>query len=290
MKLLFSLSRCVYLGAYFAAIGFGAQLPVNPLPYSYLGQNNSVVAPVSPRIIRIDTHDKNVGGGGQFIGRVSLSGSIDANQTINDADNVATKFWCVDSQLVFAIGNQGNANIISLSSLPHANTRYGTDGNPGFGEIDWTNDDINGSSPGGVLPDTSQDRFRMAAYLITKYTFFPGSTTSNSSQNINIQGAIWAIMHNNFPAPGTADLTDATYYQITTAERTWIEDALEHYESIDTTKWAVVSWLVEGNGTLVGDSGDRQTFLVQVVPEPGFYGMLCVGLGSLLWVFRRRDA
>lgn len=195
-----------------------------------------------------------------------------------------TTMWCVDSQMYFSSGNTGLANITRLSSLPTAEARYGTINQPAsVGDPGWTN------GFGGVL-DLAQTRFQMAAWLLEQYGSFPaGPTPGNSSVNLAIQRAIWAITHNTTPGADTTGVsslgvddtssTDAAY---------WIKLAKSSYSSASLSNWAVVSWVVDSSGNLLSD--DKQTFLVQVTPEPGFYVLLGAGLALLLIARRRKSA
>lgn len=203
------------------------------------------------------------------------------------SDSYSTTMWCVDSQLYFSNNNAGLANITLLNSLPNSQARYGTIGGP----------IVDGNSPGwtndlGAMFDTAAVRFQMAAYLVSQYTPFnngpantPGPTRETNSA---IQRTIWAIMHNNTPGADTAGWSEINGGAAElTEELHWLNEAKANYASVDTTKWAVVTWLVNSDGTFKTD--DKQTFLVQVTPEPGFYAVLGIGLILLLVVRRRRQ-
>ncbi|MBL8235047.1 MAG: hypothetical protein JNL98_41480, partial [Bryobacterales bacterium] len=212
--------------------------------------------------------------------------------------------------------------IVGINQLPGlANAvRYGNisanaPANPG-----WTNHSF--ATAGGntvALPTAAKERYLMAAYLVSRYTFVGSANAGNN--DTNIQKAIWSIMNNNI---GTADtggttgtdgplsLTGVIDKGLTNNTSTstvnnqsiawWVNKANTEYSTkVDPTKWAIVSWLVTKDGALRSASCadptklcdekptvDRQTFLVQVVPEPGFYGVLAGGLGILLWGVRRR--
>jgi len=219
------------------------------------------------------------GGGGAFNGTVS---------------GFATTFWCVDDQLYFALGQSGLANVIGLNQIvaDDPRVRYGNVHN-GVGTPTWTNQ----ASP---LPDSAQERYRMAAYLVSQYDFVTvGDAQSglqggaSQAKNNAIQNTIWALTNNNTPTwqnPG-----------VTTPDAGWLNAALSNYTTVDMAKWAVVSWTVDSNGVLgTGryneENAARQTFLVQVVPEPGFrvvpepgfYGMLGLGLGGLYLALMKR--
>lgn len=215
----------------------------------------------------------NNGGGG-------FAGQVWEGQT-NTGPSHLTTMWCIDSQLQFTNGSQGLANINLLSSLPTDEVRYGEIGEAG-NPYSWTN------SFTGVL-DTAAARFQMAAWLVQQYSPFPnGPSPSNDPVNKAIQRSIWAIIHNNTPgadAAGESVINGAPGDM--TQENYWVDLAKANYGSVDTSQWAIVSWLVDENGVFAGDA--RQTFLVQVTPEPGFYAVLGIGLILLLMVRRRRQ-
>ncbi len=275
-------------------------LQAAPLKTSDLG------VPKYIKVGQVGTNYQLGNGGGGWTGKVSPLSPLakdasnanifNPNGSVVDGKNpfpsaAQTVFWCVDSQLQFSLGNQGWANIVSLSELPSPDVRYGNDA------TNWTNDNMPVTNDS--LSPLSQVRFRMAAWLVSNYSPFPAGP-SNTESNRTIQHAIWAVMHNVNPVQptGTADL--AGYKDITGQPTTtntvawWVDQARQNFGSVDTTKWAVVSWLASPQGVLQNKGGtltdDRQTFLVQVVPEPGFYGVLAGGLGALVWLTRRRRA
>jgi hypothetical protein len=229
-----------------------------PLPVTALGTAKPIV---------INTQPYPVSDGGLFLGTVNT---------------LSTNFWCIDSQLTTPVPGSGLGNVIGLNNISGTNTQYGGI-NAVSGSPAWTN------ALGGVF-DTAQIRFEMDAYLISQYEATSGGPLGPSSyrapadttRNQNIQGAIWAIMYNNsVPDDNLGGKT------ITSGELAWINAAKTSYTSVDPTKWAAVSWVVTGAGSLSG-TPDRQTFLVEVVPEPGFYGALALGLGGLFFFVGRK--
>ena len=225
--------------------------------------------------------------------------------TAQTGTSYATTMWCVDSQLFFSSGNSGLANITLLSSLPSADARYSTindsntTANGSFGSgpnafyrrVD-SDGDASWTNSLGAGFDSATVRFQMAAWLVQHYTPFPsGPAPAGDPQDAAIQRAIWAIMHNTTPGADWAgyDQMDTNATQANGATY-WVNLAKTSYNdgSVNLTKWAVVSWLVDVNGVLIAD--DRQTFLVQVAPEPGFYAILGIGLAVLFGVNRRHLA
>jgi hypothetical protein len=212
------------------------------------------------------------GGGGAFNG--TLSG-------------FATTLWCVDDQLYFAFNQFGLANVIGLNQITPDDTRvrYGNVHNPG-NINQWTN---GGDPDTFTAPDSAQERYRMAAYLVSQYDFLSlgdaQSGLNGSDKNNAIQNTIWALTNNNS--------TTAQNPGVIVPDASWLTEAKNNYLTVDMTRWAVVSWTVDdagklGTGVYGAEDGARQTFLVQVVPEPGFYGMVSLGLSGLLVAFYRR--
>lgn len=278
-------------------VGISALLTAAPLPVELTG------AP--PNMIKLSTSGPGAfplnNGGGGFAGTVWKG-------TTQTGQSYATTMWCVDSQLFFSSGNSGLANITLLSNLPSSDARYSSINdsnvmaNPNFqqsgqatqfysvkdtdSDAGWTN------SLGGGVFNAATVRFQMAAWLVQKYTPFPaGPAPANDPVDAAIQRAIWAIMHNTTPgADGYGSYAiDANNSNPDRGAAYWLNLAKASYNdgSVNLTKWAVVSWLVDINGVLVAD--DRQTFLVQITPEPGFYAVLGIGLALLVGVNRRRQ-
>ncbi len=207
-------------------------------------------------------------------GKQNITTSSSGNQTIGAINGLnggrfsgtlagsPTDFWCVDSQLQFNPGQSGQAYVVLLKDIPTAISnnpnyvRYGSIVNEGAGAGQWNN-------PLDAGLQTVQQRYAMAAWLINDYK--PTATTlTNSNANKARQAAIWSILSNDGTDPF------ATYAATVTETATkYINLAKANYSTqVDLTKWAVVTWDVDNSPAL------RQTFLVQVVPEPGFYGVL----------------
>lgn len=222
------------------------------------------------------------GGGGQFLGTVT-------------GDPNYTGFWCVDDQITFSPPATAFSNIVSLSpgidNSPYV--RYSNVTN-GSGTPHWTNQTVNGDN----LSSSATVRYEMAAWLISQYTGFDSSiSNAHPGREDAIQHAIWAITNNSTSSSGFQ-----TYGALTLSDQTqdsyWIHQAYLASQdgflgfkgisaaTLDPTKWAVVTWGVNSTGGLTGVTA-LQTFLVEVVPEPGFYGVLAVGLAGLAF-FRLR--
>jgi hypothetical protein len=253
------------------------------------------------------------GGGGEFGGQVTPGSGGSAGQS------VLTNFWCVDYQEAFSFGQSSLANITPLADVDgNSQVRYYNVTNTG--SPTWLNTAI----PGGAnLPSDAQSRYEMAAYLVMQYDGLNGSAATPYDDTI--QNAIWAITDNSGYAgggiyePGTQTLTSGTG-----SINSWVSQALANYQTVgvgaNPDSWAVVSWGANSSGVLgtgpysdtdTSDStggGARQTFLVELgtnsltigngsggvggapTPEPGFYGLLALGLGGLFFAARRKKA
>ena len=238
----------------------------NPVPAQYLGISKSI----------------------QVNGNVGYAAGPNGGQFMGTIGGFSTYFWCVDDQLFFQPGQSGLANVTRLSDVStYANeVRYGDVTNDAAGTPHWTNIIANGSN----LPSSAQERYQMAAYLISQYHGFD-STILPEQRSDAIQQAIWAITNNDSPFiqnGGYKTISALPGDENTTGY--WVDEARLHYGSVDMSRWAVVSWGVDKNGTLGtagygSEDGARQTFLVEAVPDGGitlmFLGGALVGLETL---------
>ncbi len=176
-----------------------------------------------------------------------------------------------------------------------------------------------GYNPPGADPDDLGEealfRYRMAGYLLDQYsslaTYDADQTTvfvngvdaqfgtgkydpRNSARNQALIGAIWAAMDTDTDNDNRPALAGAV--------QTWFNRAAAYVNTNWAnsglwSKWVVVSgWA--GTTYVENSGGPVQTFLTErtpipqlpnnPVPEPGFYGLLCTGLGALVWVANRR--
>jgi hypothetical protein len=244
----------------------------------------------------------DVAGGGAFNADVDPSGP---------AAVVHTAFWCVDDQTYFSYGDSGTANITRLDSFfPAANgaaantVAFQDVGSPGYSG-NW----YNTTAPnGGALPTTARERLLMAAYLIQNYGgYLPFTTISGApanqtvpNTNQDIQLAIWSLTnntefnsHSNGPGGynGVTNCGGSGLACVTNSDGAgfWVNQAQAHYQdpnAVNSSEWALVTWNVDSNGT--PNSNSKQTFLVSLSPEPGFYGALALGLSGLALVISRK--
>ena len=251
--------------------------------------------------------------GGRFDGRLGTNST--------NANNTLVNLWCVDAQLFFNWDTPYRANSLGFSEIDgeSASGSTWTTGTGGSRDVRYEdaqapnsfNDAIpnfrhaTGFSPAGNAPgEEALFRYRMAAFLLDQYnsvaTFDNSQSTvfvngvdaqfgtgkydpRNSARNQAIIGAIWAAMDTDTDS----DNRDAPAGNI----QTWFDTAATYVNTNWAnasiwSKWAVVSgWT--GTSYVQNSGGPVQTFLTET-PEPGFYGLLCTGLGALVWTASRR--
>ena len=202
--------------------------------------------------------------------------------------------WCVDSQLFDK--SSFTANIVSLNT-PDATFDDGTQVR--YGDISshttgnhWLYD-ISGIA-GVTNPDEALTRYRLAAILISNYIPQEAPTNASNPNNHDIQLAIWQLTENSTIT--VKDASQGTNGQPVlnsgTLESSWITTAAGMLNTFNYNAWAVASGAYDSvNHKLLGPSNAVQTYLVQVTPEPRFYGLLLVGLLCVAGaIYRRRLA
>lgn len=230
----------------------------------------------------------SLGCGGEFSGTITLAGQGPAAL----ANAVTTNFWCVDFQEDFNYGDGGYADVVQLPSVTgNANVRYSNVGTGGSNPS-WTTDL-------GSSFDTAQERYNLAAYLVSQYPGVSGNLANplivNNANASEIQQAIWVIMSNNsagigaqFTINGVGNSVDTYFNNDSSDVQSLIEGAKANYRGT-AGQWAIVSWDADpATGALTG--ANHQTFLVEMsgVPEPSFYGLLALGMGGMYVAVRRR--
>ena len=196
--------------------------------------------------------------------------------------------WCVDSQL-FDTNSTYTANIVSLNTAEPSfdngtQVRYGSVGTLGNGN--WLYD-ISGVS-GVTNPDNALTRYRLAAVLITMYN--PQQAPADSSSNDAIQQAIWQLTENDtIPAPRNVSQGTNGQPALGPLNSGLLATAAGMLGGFSFNSWAVASGAYDGvNHTLLGAPHAIQTYLVEVTPEPRFYGVLLVSLLGLIGMIHRR--
>lgn len=149
----------------------------------------------------------------------------------------------------------------------------------------------------------SLQRYEMAAYLMSNYSFFGSGLPSSDNyysdaNNTGIQSAIWDILN------PTSDL----YLPPAVAGQdgnvtTWLSNAANWLPTANSAqnRTLLSGFRVASDVAILQTSGGQKTqvgiqeFLtfqggsaqVQVVPEPGVYGLLSLALGAMFWAIRR---
>lgn len=192
-----------------------------------------------------------------------------------------TAFWCVDSQTNFnpaSPAEQGNVILLGdINTSGDSRVRFANSGTTfanSFGSL-------------GTSFTTAATRYRAAAWLIERYNYevagdeqsgIRNTNTTTTNLNRDIQAAIWSLTYNGVNNNG---------YNVGN-NNSWAVQALNAVKPVGLNDWAVVTWDIDVDGNGPDTATARQTFLVQVVPEPGFYGVLAAGLSGLAFAVRRR--
>jgi hypothetical protein len=210
--------------------------------------------------------------------------------TVAGTPNVT--MWCVDSQL-FDTPNY-TANIVSLNT-PDVTFDNGTQVR--YGSVASHNTltsphwlyDISGIA-GVTNADEALTRYRLAAVLITMYDPQGAPTDASDPNNDHIQRAIWDLTENTSISIGQAGTNGQP--SLGALESAWITTAAGMLGGFNFGGWAVASGAYDGvSHSLLGPPNAVQTYLVEVTPEPRFYGLLLAGLLSLCgMIYRRRVA
>jgi hypothetical protein len=166
-----------------------------------------------------------------------------------------------------------------------------------------TGETLNQSVQNTIDNSSSLQRYEMAAYLISNYSFFnsglPGSDNYYSdSNNTGIQSAIWDILNpsSDLYLPPADSGQDGNVTTWLTNAANWLPTAGSSANQALLNGFRVIS-----DVAISQTSGSQQTqvgiqeFLtfqggsaqVQAVPEPGVYGVLSVSLGLIYWAIRR---
>ena len=225
----------------------------SPLPLSLTGNALNV---------NVERQDYSMDGGGAFIARVANNSHF--------TNSALTTFWCVDNENNVGLPDTYLANITPLGNWTggaNSSVRKGTY----VLASDW-NDHAS---------LTPLQRYQAAAWLITQTTYFKGSARNNG-EDILIQHAIWSLTDLAGVSPDNPHDWQNPYY---TAATTHITTTGANFGK---GSWAVVSGVVDADGHIT--SNTRQTFLVQVVPEPGTYALMGAGLIILACLRRRRTS
>ncbi|HJT89207.1 MAG TPA: PEP-CTERM sorting domain-containing protein [Bryobacteraceae bacterium] len=201
--------------------------------------------------------------------------------------------FCVDfsNDITIPSGNIG----VNLSTVTNgsslADARFGLLGPSDFESVKVVDSGIDGTAKGILDAATALQRYQMAAYLVTNYSFFSAGVPStdhtySDNTNLGIQAAIWAILDptgSNFAPPTISPQGDLT---------TWLDNAATWLNGGEPNSGFLANFRIVSDASIAGLSDPTrlntgvQEFLT-VVPEPGFFPLLAIALGLLFWRFRR---
>ncbi len=213
-------------------------------------------APIQVNFTKVG-HDYSIDGGGRFQGQVNSGPVFD--------------LFCIDYQNSI---NQTSYNAYLSDSTDLSKTRYGTTSsfayNPGSGTL------------------TASDRYVLAAWLITQYTFpFSGGSPAPTTDDFAIQNAIWTLLAQTgapaVPEPGLSGIA------------TWINNAINFkntnsagFNTIKSNLRVLTSTDVAGSDTRYKSGQQEFLWVTNPVPEPSTYLMFGAGLMALGLIRKRR--
>lgn len=251
----------------FSAVTFGSTL------FSITGQPNNVD-----------------GGGGQF---TAYLGPVNT-QTI--------LVYCVDDLNEIGVPSTGNLdNITDLANMPAYTvttnnfTRYGETAPSAFTPVIT----VDNPPPSVTMSDaTAQQRYAMAAWLITQYSFpISGATTAHVTADDEIQNAIWTLLdatsavHTvcNDAAIGNATCAAGVATELSAAQN-WINGqiAAGTLTSFENTVVIYSDANIASQSDPTRYTGSTQEMIgFTATPEPATLAMLGAGLVAI-GLFRKR--
>ncbi len=204
-------------------------------------------------------------------------------------DGTNTAMWCVDAEEDVSPPVLYNADLVQVSTIATNSSyvRYGNVSGSGW-QMNLTGD------------NTAQQRFEMAAYLVSQYPGVPaGPNPSNTAGDKEIQTAIWEIMWNTSVTP-QGGITYNSILNDGTNSSNVATDIANAQAFVNNTanasffnNYAVVSGGANPNGSLI--SPGIQTYIVQLdtpaaVPEPTSVILLGSLIAGVFAVTRRARA
>ena len=133
------------------------------------------------------------------------------------------------------------------------------------------------------------ERYQMAAYLVTQYSFLGDHPASNSvhsdSASRGIQQAIWTLLDANgelFTPP-----SESLQAGQTGAVTTYLTAAANWLQNGDRSFLNQFSIVTDASMRSL-NTGVQELLLYTAVPEPGYGALLALGLLGLGWTARRR--
>jgi hypothetical protein len=253
----------------------------------------------------------DVTGPSDFVGTYTLTGhnqptetgyggGFEGNITANN-QNYIQMLYCVDfsNDVTIPDWNIGvNLTPIAAGTQFQDDTRFGdvTSWRPVQDYLPASDPSLSSSVITTINNATALERYQMAAYLVSNYAFFnnalPTSTEVYSdATDRGIQSAIWAILDPTsdlyVPPTSLSDSGDINY---------WLSKAAQWLPTANTTagEQLLSRFVIVSDAKIAGSLNPTQVgiqeFITPVapVPEPGFYGVVGIGLAGLLWMARRK--
>jgi hypothetical protein len=225
--------------------------------------------------------------------RRAFEGNITASN-----QNYIQMLYCVDfsNDVTIPDWNIGvNLTPIAAGTQFQDDTRFGdvTSWRPVQDYLPASDPSLSSSVITTINNATALERYQMAAYLVSNYAFFnnalPTSTEVYSdATDRGIQSAIWAILDPTsdlYVSPTSLSDSGNINYWLTKAAQ-WLPTANTKAGEQLLGRFVIVS-----DAKIAGSSNPTQVGIqefITLVPEPGFYGVVGVGLAGLLWMARRK--
>jgi hypothetical protein len=259
-----------------------------------------------------DSNDLTVTGPSDFVGAYTISGNGEPTVTGYGgafegtiaanlpSQTYATMLFCDDFSNDVSIPSQlVQVDITSIAAgVDFLNqTRFGavTSWRPIQNSLP-TGDSVSQSVETTINDADSLERYEMAAYLISNYSFFDSGLPGwdhyyADADNTGIQSAIWDILNPSsdlYLPPENAGQDGNVTTWLTNAAN-WLPMVNSAQNQALLSRFRIVSDVAisQASGGQKTQVGIQEFLTLQAVPEPGLYGVLSLSLGLIFWVARR---
>jgi hypothetical protein len=255
----------------------------------------------------------NLTGGGNFVGTFTISGAPGSGEPtvtgygggfggninpVGTSQSYLATLFCVDFSNDVTIPSSNSVNVTPIA----AGTQFTDDTR--FGDVtSWR--PVQDYLPAGLSLSASVQntinnasalqRYEMAAYLVSSYTFFsqvsPSSDTYyGDATNRGIQSAIWAILDPTtdlyLPPSSASDSGNITLWLASAANWLSADSSTAAGQQL-LSRFRIVSDAQIAGSANPTQVGIQEFLTVEPVPEPSFYAMLAAALAILLWAAQR---